>query len=117
MNKETKERILDYSKGLVLSAIFSEFQQIFGSVYDNPDIKESFLSFLIELINDGELKLASGGKFLEGTSEEQVDVLRQAWPSEYDPDVIEKDIDSLWWIIKAPAGAVWIYPDGYEEWT
>ncbi|AGH38095.1 hypothetical protein F543_15480 [Bibersteinia trehalosi USDA-ARS-USMARC-189] len=63
------------------------------------------------------MKLASGGKFLEGTPEEQADVLKNAWPTEYDPEVAEKDIDSLWWIIKAPAGAVWIYPDGYEEWT
>ncbi|PPE93862.1 DUF596 domain-containing protein, partial [Pasteurella multocida] len=23
----------------------------------------------------------------------------------------------LWWITYAPAGAVWIWEDGYEEWT
>lgn len=117
MSKLTKNEIITYSKGMALDALFTAYQISFGSIYDNPDIKEQFLQFLVELIEDGELKLASQGKFLDGSSEEQVDVLRKAWPSEYDPNVMEKDIDHLWWIVSAPVGAVWIYPDGYEEWT
>ncbi|HDR1184918.1 TPA: DUF596 domain-containing protein, partial [Pasteurella multocida] len=23
----------------------------------------------------------------------------------------------IWWHVYAPAGAVWIWEDGYEEWT
>ncbi|HDR1199829.1 TPA: DUF596 domain-containing protein, partial [Pasteurella multocida] len=74
-------------------------------------------SFVAELMHDGELKFAIRGKFLEGSIEEQIDLFRQAWPDHYDDKELEYDIDHLWWITYAPAGAVWICEDGYEEWT
>ncbi|HHT7696964.1 TPA: DUF596 domain-containing protein [Pasteurella multocida] len=30
---------------------------------------------------------------------------------------MEYDIDNIWWHVYAPAGAVWIWEDGYEDWT
>lgn len=113
-----KQQILNNSKGLSLPSLFDEFECFFGFIRDNPNIKEEFLNFLIELIKDGELKLAdSKGNFLDGSPEEQIDLFRQVWPDEYDPNIPEKDIDYLWWWTVAPAGAVWVYPDGSLEWT
>ncbi|MDH2924997.1 hypothetical protein EV693_102226 [Nicoletella semolina] len=117
MNTKDKINFLDEFKGLSLGNFFSNFQIKFGSVEDNPEIKEMFLEFMGDLIRIGELKLASKGKFLEGTIEEQIDLFRKAWPKEYDENDPEKDIDNLWWLIGAPAGAVWIWEDGFEEWT
>lgn len=113
-----KKQILDNAKGLSLALFFDEFECFFGFIRDDPSIKDKFFDFLVELIKLGELKLASSdGVFLKGTPEEQVDLFRQAWPDEYDPSIPEKDIDYLWWWVAAPAGAVWIYHDGFEEWT
>jgi hypothetical protein len=109
--------LLENLKGVSLNLFFNDFQRFSGDIYKDPSVKEKFLELLVALIKDGELKLAKDGKFLEGTPEEQVDIIRQSWPVEYDPDVMEKDIDNLWWVTECPVGAVWIYPDGYEEWT
>ncbi|MDH2925000.1 hypothetical protein EV693_102229 [Nicoletella semolina] len=111
------DKIMEGNKGLALGAIFGGFQNVFGEIQDNPEIKEMFLEFMGDLIRIGELKLARSGKFLEGTIEEQIDLFRQAWPKEYDDNDPEKDIEMLWWSYAAPAGAVWIWEDGFEEWT
>ncbi|MDH2924994.1 hypothetical protein EV693_102223 [Nicoletella semolina] len=117
LTKSQYEKIMAGGKGLMLDALFAEFEEEFGAIRDNPEVKEMFLEFMGDLIRIGELKLASQGKFLEGTIEEQIDLFRQAWPEEYDDNDPEKDIDHLWWLIGAPAGAVWIWEDGFEEWT
>ncbi|SUC10795.1 DUF596 domain-containing protein [Pasteurella canis] len=117
MNPNMKKKILEKSKGLPLFALLAEFEDYFGSVKDSDETKELFLSFIAELMHDGELKFAIQGKFLEGSIEEQIDVFRQAWPDHYDENEMEYDIDNTWWITYAPAGAVWICEDGYEEWT
>ncbi|MDH2925003.1 hypothetical protein EV693_102231 [Nicoletella semolina] len=117
LTKRQYDRIMQTNKGLVLDGLFCGFQNVFGEIQDNPEIKEMFLEFMGDLIRIGELKLASQGKFLEGTIEEQIDLFRKAWPEEYDDNDPEKDIDHLWWLIGAPAGAVWIWEDGYEDWT
>lgn len=110
--------VLNATKGVSFPLVFNSFQSVFGDIYKTPEIKELFLDFLVKLIKMGELKLAdSNGNFLNGTPEEQIDLFRQVWPDEYDPNIPEKDIDYLWWWVMAPAGAVWIYPDGFEEWT
>ncbi len=117
MQKNIRNEILNYSKGSPLFSLFNQYQAIMGDIYEKPEIKEMFLSFMTELIKDGELKLAKHSKFLEGSPEEQVDLFRKAWPKSYSKDEPDKDIDLLWWICVAPAGAVWLYPDGWEEWT
>lgn len=117
MNKEIKEYLLENAKGCALNSLFGGFQYIFGDVYQHPEVKEMFLDFLVELIKNNELKLASQGEFLKGSAEEQVNVLRKAWPEDINPNIMEKDVGDLWWIVSAPAGAVWLYPDGTEIWT
>jgi hypothetical protein len=117
MNYKIKEHLLNLSKGHPLNSLFIQYQDIFGDVYENPTIKYDFLDFLIEIIRSGELKLASYGKFIEGSPEEQIKLIRYAFPQHIDPNDIETDFGNLWWITECPVGAVWIYPDGYEEWT
>ncbi|WP_164979838.1 DUF596 domain-containing protein [Pseudomonas aeruginosa] len=55
------------------------------------------------------------GLFLVGTIQDQLNVLKDAWP-EYSG---EDDLDGfgLWFVTEAPAGVVWIDSDGKEFWT
>lgn len=79
--------------------------------------KQGFFYLAAKFMDEGILKLARDGKFLSGTTEEQLDQFREAWPKDCDENVEEKDIDNLWWLLFAPAGAVWIYSDGFQAWT
>jgi hypothetical protein len=115
--KQYMERIVNNNKGLSLTGMFSSFQACYGNIRQVPEVKEMFLALLSDLMKKGELKLATKGKFLEGTIDEQINLFRQAWPDHYDENVMEYDIDNLWWYSCAPAGAVWIDKDGWEEWT
>ncbi|GJH43407.1 DUF596 domain-containing protein [Pasteurella canis] len=117
MSEAQYKRIVENNRGLTLIGMFSSFQVCFGDIRDKPEIKEMFLELMADLMKTGELKLATQGKFLEGSIEEQIDLFRQAWPDHYDDKELEYDIDNTWWITYAPAGAVWIWEDGYEEWT
>ncbi|MFC1171754.1 DUF596 domain-containing protein [Pasteurella multocida] len=116
MSEAQYKRIVEENRGLALDGLFANFQECYGDIRDKPEIKEMFLELMADLMKTGELKLATKGKFLEGSIEEQIDVFRQAWPDHYDENELEYNID-LWWITYAPAGAVWICEDGYEEWT
>ncbi|MDH2925005.1 hypothetical protein EV693_102233 [Nicoletella semolina] len=110
-------KLMTENKGLGLDAMFVGFEEEFGCIEDNPEIKEMFLEFMGDLIRIGELKLANWDNFLVGSIEEQIDLFRQAWPKEYDDNDPQKDIHYFWWLVGAPAGAVWIWEDGYEDWT
>ncbi|ATF75041.1 DUF596 domain-containing protein [Pasteurella multocida] len=117
MSEAQYKRIVENNRGLALDGLFASFQVCFGDIQDKPEIKEMFLELMADLMKTGELKLATKGKFLEGSIEEQIDVFRQAWPDHYDDKELEYDIDNIWWHVYAPAGAVWIWEDGYEDWT
>ncbi|MDH2925001.1 hypothetical protein EV693_102230 [Nicoletella semolina] len=112
-----KKRVLDKSIGLSFPHFFSAFQDEFGYIDENPEIKELFLSFMQELIEENKLKLFRNNKFLEGSAMELVEQFRQVWPKEYDENDPEKDIDYMWWWTLAPAGPVWIEEDGTMSWT
>lgn len=109
--------VLSNAKGVCLRLFFLEYQGYLGDIYQDPTIKEKFLNFLYELLESGDLVFVSDGKRMEGTHQEQIDEFRKYWPAEYDEKIPEKDINCLWWWTEAPAGALWIYPDGTEEWT
>ena len=77
-----------------------------------------FFTLLTALLNAGKIKLAASGVMLTGSVEQQITLLRQAWPpypsvDEYD----ELDDVGMWFLAKAPAGVVWLTPDGTEIWT
>lgn len=111
------EKLLKCNKGSSLVALWlwaKNYPEFNG---DLEKAKEGFFFLAENLMRRGVLKLAHDGKFLSGSIENQLDVIENAWPDEYDEKVEEKDIDNLWWHVIAPAGAVWIYPDGDEAWT
>ncbi|MEQ9876077.1 DUF596 domain-containing protein [Pectobacterium brasiliense] len=77
-----------------------------------------FFTLLERLIAEGRIRLASQGDYLQGDPKYQVDQLRHAFPSEMSDDELD-DVDEfgLWFFAKAPAGVVWITPEGQESWT
>jgi|SRR5690606_39997197 len=86
------------------------------------DRKFFFLSVMYRLMKEGRVKLASDGKFLEGTIEEQVQRYSDLWPKDeaelFDVDFqfIEDPVDGglYYWV---EGCFVWIYEDGFMEWT
>jgi hypothetical protein len=77
-----------------------------------------FFTLLERLIAEGRIKLASQGDTLPGDPKNQVEQLRNAFPPEMSDDEFD-DVDEygLWFLAKAPAGVVWITPEGQESWT
>lgn len=77
-----------------------------------------FFDFLARALAEKKIKLASKGVFLSGTIMEQLDLFRTAWPK-YPSDDKDDDLDEfgMWFLVKAPAGLVWLTPDGKEVWT
>ncbi|BEN69830.1 MULTISPECIES: DUF596 domain-containing protein [Serratia] len=76
-----------------------------------------FLELLHRLMQDGKIKLASRGKFLEGSVDEQIALYREKFPKnqeEMDADAF----DGFWFLTEeCPGGIVWIHDSGYEDWT
>lgn len=75
--------------------------------------KTLFFWLLEHLLNDGRIRLAKHGKFLEGSIEEQMERFRQVFPQ----TEIEME-DGIWFFDEiCPGGAVWVLSDGSLEWT
>lgn len=100
-----------YSMGNLWQALTVELSGEDLGFEDRADI---FIRFLRELMQSGRLKLATNGIFLNGTVDEQLEVLRDAWPSSSVEDEDEMD---FWFLAEAPAGVVWIAEDGTETWA
>ncbi|SMB88592.1 Uncharacterized protein conserved in bacteria [Pasteurella testudinis DSM 23072] len=64
----------------------------------------------------GELKLAYRGEYLVGSVNEQINLLREAWPTYYNEDEPLYDIDNAWWYVSSPVGPVWVYENGETIW-
>src|SRR5690606_9862710 len=86
------------------------------------DRKFFFLSIMYRLMKEGRVKLASDGKFLEGTIEEQVQRYSDLWPKE--ESLLDKvdfqftaDADGNLVDLWPEGGFVWVYEDGSEEWS
>jgi hypothetical protein len=65
-------------------------------------------------MDHGEARLALDGAYLEGSTEEQLDILRRAWPKSRDE--LEADMGQ-WFLADAPAGIVWSTPERQEIWS
>ncbi|CAI2463156.1 DUF596 domain-containing protein [Serratia plymuthica] len=81
------------------------------------DEKELFLWFIERLMNEGKVKLGSGGMLLTGTVKEQVDKFRASFPNT--PEEMEYGVFNGYWFLSdaCPAGLVWIHESGYKDWT
>ncbi|RZL68575.1 MAG: DUF596 domain-containing protein [Variovorax sp.] len=111
------ERFLKEQRGTSLVSLWlwsKTYPPFFG---DLEKAKQGFFFLAQKLMSQGQLKLARDGVFMEGSIEAQLQLFKDAWPCQYDENVDKLDIDNLWWLLYAPAGAVWIYPDGYQQWT
>ncbi|SFN68313.1 DUF596 domain-containing protein [Xenorhabdus japonica] len=75
--------------------------------------KRLFFWFLEKLLTEGKLRLAKHGKFLEGTTNEQLQSFYSVFPK-----TEEELIEQFWFFDEAcPGGAVWVLEDGSLEWT
>ncbi|MGR3806834.1 DUF596 domain-containing protein [Pasteurella testudinis] len=95
------------SKGFGLNTLFHNFQHFFGSIHEEPRVKEWFLSLMEEFMYKGYFKLYENDRALPGSIEEQIDFLRRKWPVYYNENEPRHDIDNLWWLIEAP-NVFWI---------
>lgn len=76
-----------------------------------------FFELMERLLREGKIKLASRGKYLEGSIDEQISLYRENFPLNQE-EMEEDAFDSFWFLTeKCPGGIVWIHDNGYEDWT
>ncbi|WP_174508771.1 DUF596 domain-containing protein [Klebsiella oxytoca] len=81
------------------------------------DKKAYFLELIQRLLEDGKIKLASHGKYLQGSFDEQISLLESTFPKNQE-EMEEDTFDGFWFLTeKCPGGIVWIHENGYEDWT
>lgn len=113
---ELYKMVLRSAFGLSMGIIWQHMTvELLGSSIDYASRVNLFFSLMERLMLEGNIRLAYDGVFLVGTIQDQLDVLKEAWPEEAGED----DLDGfgLWFITEAPAGVVWIDSDGKEFWT
>lgn len=107
------------SYGLSMGSIWQHISVECAELPDNYLLrKEVFFVLLTSLINEVKIKFAANGLFLSGSAEQQIQILQEAWPP-YPSEDEDDDLDDygMWFLVKAPAGVVWLTPDGRELWT
>ena len=113
-DKEYNE-LVDGAGGQMLDGIFCRSVPVnVPADFSFDDQREIFFWALTRLLKEGLLRLANHGQFLEGSTEAQVELFRQAFPK------TEAEVnDGLWFLDdECPAGAVWVDPDdGSLYWT
>lgn len=108
--------VLRSAFGLSMGVIWQHMAvELLGSSVDYARRVNLFFSLMERLMLEGDVRLAHDGLFLVGTIQDQLNVLKEAWPKE--PGEDDLDGFGLWFITEAPAGVVWIDSDGKEFWT
>ncbi|HEZ0466200.1 TPA: DUF596 domain-containing protein [Neisseria meningitidis] len=109
MDEKQKIKILDFQ--IDLSSIFNSYKNQMGINIQDKNLKNNFCSFMEELLNDGSIRLhdyTDGiGIPLTGTSKEQVQKLKDIWPTLEDAQAIWPEdpwyyLEWLWWDIVCP---------------
>jgi len=115
--------IVESVEGFSANALWSSIcSWILGKTVSYKARKHFFLSAMYRLMKEGRLKIAFHNVFWEGTIEEQLQRYSDRWPEdenclfEADFQLIENSDDGglYFW---AKGCFVWIYEDGFEEWT
>jgi hypothetical protein len=107
--------IMSHSWGYSMGAVWQSLTvELAGTEVSFDRQTEMFFSLLKTLMIRGEIRLALDGRCLEGSMDDQLDVLRRAWPSSREK--LESEM-GLWFLVESPAGIVWITPDGKEVWS
>lgn len=108
--------VLRSAFGLSMGAIWQHMTiELLGSSVDYTRRVDLFFSLMERLMLEGNIRLAHDSFFLAGTIQDQLKMLKEAWPEE--PGEDDLDGFGLWFITEAPAGVVWIDLDGKEFWT
>lgn len=111
--KEYRE-LADAAEGQTLDAVLCySTPENMPTEFGFEDKREIFLWVLARLLNEGRIKLAKHGEFLEGTVDQQVERFREMLPK------TEAEVDGGLWFFdeRCPAGVVWVLPDGSLEWA
>ena len=116
------DELVEFSESMSTSALWGEVIYFLGEKSPYEERKQLFLSILYRLTQEGRIKLAFDGKFLEGTIEEQVQLYSDRWPKDerklagFGFQFTEDKHGNLieFWPM---CGFVWIYEDGSMEGT
>ena len=119
--KITNEEYLEYKNALEghsMNAIWHVTPpECYGVELNFNQRKTFFFPLLQMLLDDGKIKLASHGRYLQGSSTEQISFFKKRFPKKQE-EMEEDAFDGLWFLTeKCPAGIVWIHENGYEDWT
>lgn len=107
--------VLSHSWGYSMGAVWQSLTvELAGAEVGFDRQSEIFFSLMKNLMIRGEIRFALDGKYLEGSTDDQLDLLRRAWPSSREQ--LESEL-GLWFLVESPAGIVWITPDGQEVWS
>lgn len=113
--------VIKSSYGLSMGAIWQHISVECDELSDNYAFRTKvFFCILTRLLTEKKIKLAVNGVFLSGSVEQQVLIIQAAWPPYPCEDEDEDDdLDEygMWFLVKAPAGVVWLSSDGKELWT
>lgn len=108
--------ILSSSFGLSMGSIWQHLSvEVSNLEISNEEKAKIFFELLRRLILEGNLKLASDGKYLSGSVDEQITIIALAWPVH--PEEDELDGFGFWFLTAAPVGVVWFTSAGQEIWT
>ncbi|WPU25169.1 DUF596 domain-containing protein [Cedecea neteri] len=111
--------VIKSSYGLSMGTIWQHISVECAEISDNYAFrKKVFFCILTRLLTEKKIKLAVNGVFLSGSVEQQVLMIQAAWPP-YPCEEEDDDLDEygMWFLVKAPAGVVWLSSDGKELWT
>lgn len=108
--------VLKSAFGLSMGAIWQHMTiELSGVSIDHKERVDIFFSLVERLMSKGHLKLARDGVYLVGNVQDQLNVLKAAWPDS--PGEDDLDGFGLWFLTEAPAGVVWIDSQGKEYWA
>ncbi|MEE9684278.1 DUF596 domain-containing protein [Lelliottia amnigena] len=111
--------VIKSSYGLSMGAMWQHVR-IDCTAYSDDRLfrKKIFFDILTQVLKKKVIKLAKNGIFLTGTLSEQLALVHHSWPP-YSSEDEDDDLDEfgLWFLVKAPAGIVWLTSDGQEIWT
>lgn len=119
--KITNEEYLEYKNALEghsMNAIWHVTPpECYGGELNFNQRKTFFFQLLQMLLDDGKIRLASHGRYLQGSATEQISLFKKKFPKNQE-EMEEGAFDGFWFLTEqCPGGIVWIHENGYEDWT
>ncbi|OOF46830.1 DUF596 domain-containing protein [Rodentibacter trehalosifermentans] len=123
MLKLNYEYVISESKFKNINAIYFSLQEELCSngVSDYDILKSEFIKFIRYIVNS-KIAVIEFRTWVDiheqldnSDLETQLSYIYKSFPTEYDENVPEKDIDNLWWYTECPVDVGWLKDDG-EYW-